>query len=303
MKTKLTLLLHPLFLISLAILLLNDFYFKYEFHNWLTGKLSDFTGLFVFGIFFIAFFPAYKKQVLLATALLFTWWKSPFSDAFIFFLNHYLSIPATRVVDHSDLIALLVLPFTLKIELPTHNPSFLRKTVISCIGLISLFAFCATSLPRQIIYYPYRENEVRWNETFSTKLSEASVLDRLNTGGLNYQKDSVRFYKVTETEDFYYRTRNNTDSSIQWIPVTNNSDSSLYVRKISRAFYTIPEYVLEEDTLLNLEISIYTVNRKKKRTEVKVESFRVRQPGKNSDFNYEKLLRKYKIHFKRLFKE
>jgi TRAP-type mannitol/chloroaromatic compound transport system permease small subunit len=47
MKNKLQLLLHPVFILSLACLLLNDFYWKYEYHNWFTGKLSDLTGLFV----------------------------------------------------------------------------------------------------------------------------------------------------------------------------------------------------------------------------------------------------------------
>ena len=36
------------FLACLGLLLLNDFYLKTEYHNWLTGKLSDVCGLYVF---------------------------------------------------------------------------------------------------------------------------------------------------------------------------------------------------------------------------------------------------------------
>ena len=51
------------FLICLIGLLLNDFYFKAAYPNWLTGKLPDFCGLFVFALFWTAFFPRYKKMV------------------------------------------------------------------------------------------------------------------------------------------------------------------------------------------------------------------------------------------------
>jgi hypothetical protein len=42
---KLNILASPGFVISLLLLLLNDFVFKTQFHNQLTGKLSDFDRL------------------------------------------------------------------------------------------------------------------------------------------------------------------------------------------------------------------------------------------------------------------
>ena len=50
-----------LFLVSIFLLLINDFYLKYEYHNYLTGKLSDFPGLFAFSIFFQLFIPEKNK--------------------------------------------------------------------------------------------------------------------------------------------------------------------------------------------------------------------------------------------------
>ena len=37
----------PGFLVALAVLLANDLWWKAAYDNWLTGKLSDFAGLFV----------------------------------------------------------------------------------------------------------------------------------------------------------------------------------------------------------------------------------------------------------------
>lgn len=46
-KIKATFLLHPVFVISLFVFITNDFYWKYTYANWLTGKLSDVAGLIV----------------------------------------------------------------------------------------------------------------------------------------------------------------------------------------------------------------------------------------------------------------
>lgn len=42
---------NPVFLIALFILILNDWVLKHTFNNTLTGKLSDFAGLFAFAFF------------------------------------------------------------------------------------------------------------------------------------------------------------------------------------------------------------------------------------------------------------
>jgi hypothetical protein len=140
----------PPFLIALFLLLLNDFVLKAVFHNWLTGKLSDFAGLFVFVLFWSALFPRYKKQIFFATALSFVIWKSPLSMPFIeFWSNNFYKID--RVVDYSDLIALIILP--LAYYYSENRRVRIRKdfqTAVIC--LISLFAFCATSKTYSVIY-------------------------------------------------------------------------------------------------------------------------------------------------------
>lgn len=132
------------FLICLFLLLLNDFYLKGAFHNMLTGKLSDFCGLFIFPIFWSVFFPKRKLAVFLLTGLLFVLWKSEYSASFITFFSSAF-FPIQRVVDPTDLLALLVLPlawYSLNIRTLNFNlnPSF--------IAILAFFAFCASSAPR-----------------------------------------------------------------------------------------------------------------------------------------------------------
>ena len=45
---------HPYVLTALILTALNDHYFKYKFNNFLTGKISDFAGLFFFPLLLCA---------------------------------------------------------------------------------------------------------------------------------------------------------------------------------------------------------------------------------------------------------
>ena len=85
--------------------------FKYQFHNWITGKLWDFAGLIVFVLFWQVLFPKRKAVIYLITAILFVIWKSSLSDGFIELWNNHMFYAINRVIDYSDLLALLVLPF------------------------------------------------------------------------------------------------------------------------------------------------------------------------------------------------
>lgn len=131
------------FICSLCILLLNDFILKYSFPNWLTGKLSDFAGLFIFALFWIAFFPKHQLKIIGFTAFAFLWWKSPWSQSFIHTWNNHIYIPIERVVDYSDLIALPVLFFSLKYSNSNYKTFRISPLVII---VFSAFAFGATSV-------------------------------------------------------------------------------------------------------------------------------------------------------------
>ena len=132
------------FLCCLFTLLLNDFMLKDYLHNYFTGKLSDFCGLFVFVIFWSVIFPKARGGVFVATALLFIIWKSQYSQGFIDVWSNSI-FPIDRVEDVSDLMALLVLPLAwIRLNTPV-SVSVIGQWVI---GVITLFSFCATTVPR-----------------------------------------------------------------------------------------------------------------------------------------------------------
>jgi hypothetical protein len=149
MKKENSILLSTGFLIGLFLLLLNDFYLKYTFGNWFTGKLSDVAGLFIFPLFIIALFPRIGKKAFWGTALFFIWWKSPWSQSVIEGWNSLNLFQLNRVVDYSDLLALAILPFAYSYN-SNYKTSF--KVVQLARPLVfatALFSFCSTSMMRE----------------------------------------------------------------------------------------------------------------------------------------------------------
>ena len=98
------------FIVSLCLLLLNDLYLKPNHPSFLTGKLSDFSGVCLIAWVLFALFPRRVYSFGFAIAVLFYWWKSPYSDGLIRLIQKLGAIGFGRVVDYSDLIALLALP-------------------------------------------------------------------------------------------------------------------------------------------------------------------------------------------------
>lgn len=297
------LLLHPLFIVSILLLLLNDFYWKYQFHNWFTGKLSDFAGLFSFSVFVLAILPKHKKEVILSIGLFFIWWKSPSSDSLIQLINDQFSLRVHRTIDYTDLPALAILPAALYIKPPLYSFSVTRPISIYIVGIVSFFSFCATSVaPRQLIYRPYKENEIYFDESFNSSLTESQVLDKLNADRETYKTDSSKYYQVFEPGQFYLRIKKQPDSNSVWIPITLNADTTLFIKKEMPVFYVLPSYILNGDTLYNLEVRIYPSHRKRKSTVITIQSFQTKQPDKYQDFYYGKLRKEYKRYFKKKFK-
>jgi hypothetical protein len=132
------------FLIGLLLLLLNDFVFKSLYGNWLTGKLSDIAGLFIFPLFWSALFPKYKNKFFWITGILFVVWKSIFSQVFIDSWNQWNILTINRVVDYTDLIALFILPVSYAYEQRIERWNVINMNPIFPL-LISAFSFMATS--------------------------------------------------------------------------------------------------------------------------------------------------------------
>ena len=131
----------PAFVLALVLLLLNDYVLKHVYPGFLTGKLSDFAGLFVFAVFWSSILPRRRDTVYLLTAVAFATWKSPFSQPAIDLWNGSIPWHVNRVVDLSDLAALSVLPFAHQYSAVVWRR---RRGTLPIIA-VSAFAFAATS--------------------------------------------------------------------------------------------------------------------------------------------------------------
>jgi hypothetical protein len=173
----------PGFLIGLSLLLLNDFVLKQQFHNAVTGKLSDFAGLFVFSLFWIAVFPRHKRSVCISTALLFVFWKSAYSQFAIAEWNSLAFFGISRTVDYTDLWALVVIPlsyFYSDISAGVH----LSRGFIYAIAIVSLVAFTATQFSHKASFKNEYVFDSSRQELFDRmkRLPRNDVLDSFEEG-------------------------------------------------------------------------------------------------------------------------
>lgn len=136
----------PFFIIGVIVLFINDFYLKQFYGNFITGKLSDVAGLFVFPIFLTYFLPNHKKKIFIITALSFVFWKLPIADYFIDLFNHIFFFKISRTIDYTDYFALLILPFSYQYK-PTKSLFINSNNVIfrNVVLVFSFFCFCSTA--------------------------------------------------------------------------------------------------------------------------------------------------------------
>ena len=252
------LLLHPLFIASILVLLFNDFYLKWEYGNQITGKLSDFAGLFAFGVFAAAIFSRYKTWVLVACGLFFIWWKSPLADPIILFCNSCLGIPVDRTIDNSDYIALAVLPGAYFLK-PIHFPTnFIRTATLWIVGTVAMFSFTATSMIKNLT----DSNRVQVDKTIKTKKSDSTVIALMEKGGLN----PVQIPAIYEREwspNLYVKTNGKVGGSVM-VPI-DSVYTGLY-RKIDYGnCYNIPVMYLNGDSIFNLQFIVSGFGTSRKR--------------------------------------
>ena len=200
------------FIVGLVLLILNDFYLKYEYGNFITGKLSDFAGLLIFPMFVATIIPKLRKSVSIITGIGFVAWKLPLFTPVINVINQMSIIPIHRVVDYSDYMALLVLPlshylinyYELKSIIKIEQIKYFSRFAL--LG-IAFFAFCSTSLgfremPQGTIYI---------GDAYNIKLPKDSVIVAIQRLGYNcdfhkidmHERDSLTYGFIT-----YYQTDN-----------------------------------------------------------------------------------------------
>ena len=164
---------HPLVFLSIIILLINDHIFKVYSPSWLSGKLSDFAGLFFFPILLsailnIVFKPLrwQPRHIALAAFASTAFWffqiktQPFFGNLTETFLSQLLSGPTQIVSDATDLLALVMLWPAWKLRTMIEERGNARSSRYSYLTLcLASIATLATSPPapplevRQLIVY------------------------------------------------------------------------------------------------------------------------------------------------------
>lgn len=258
-----SLLLHPLFITSLLVLILNDQFWKAAYGNWLTGKLSDFAGLAVFYLLASSILPRHRKAIFWGTALFFIWFKSSLSQPFLDLMAASLHITLTRVVDYSDLIALVILPLAYRIK-PVPVP--LSSTKPAFLGLLGMVALYADTPPRYM-QYGYEPDSYSVNGSFKRNMTRDSVIKRFFEKGYMVTKDTGRFFPLMNNRLFL---KIKDSSGERMVPLQDYPDLGVYnfVEPYSNR-YLISSLALGKDTLRNVYFTLdENSNRKKTRTKV-----------------------------------
>lgn len=213
---------HPLFIICVLTLILNDWYFKTTFHNSLTGKLSDFAGLFAFPYLLSVLYPRHSYKIHIGTVLLFVLLKSEFSQPIIDIFNSF-KIPINRTVDFTDNIALVsifISHITLKSEFSLTIKPILKKAFM----VVSSLSFMATTLP------PHTNRKfVNIDKEYEFSFSKRELVSRLNmvqikeVREINKLSGQVDF--DSETNIFHYQGRTDTLAILLDFQKINDQDT------------------------------------------------------------------------------
>jgi hypothetical protein len=177
----------PTYLFALIVLLLNDFVLKSHFAGFVTGKLSDFAGLFAAAVFLLVI--TRRSAVLVALVLCFAFWKSPFSGGVIRIWNSATGFSIGRTVDPTDLIALSVIPLALSFYCAAKARNIARSWCQVLSSLVSLFAFVATSqapTPKQQAAFHAAVAEFTFSEdqpSYTFSLDRRSLYSSFETCG------------------------------------------------------------------------------------------------------------------------
>ncbi len=191
------LILNPIFLTGLLVLVVNDHWLKMQYPGVLTGKLSDFAGLLIFPLFLAYLCPGSAKAMPLMTGLGFIFWKSPASTPLIDWYNTWAPIGITRVVDYTDLVALVMLlpaGYIIRWTERRSEPFVRRRTVAVLLIIPCCLAFMATSLPKRYLQNNHVDGDIDINSYFTIKMTPEQVLQAMEREGFHPVQDTSAGY-------------------------------------------------------------------------------------------------------------
>ena len=296
MKRNKFLLLNYVFVVSIILLFINDHFLKLYFHNWFTGKFSDFLGMIIFPLFLAYIFPKLRTFSVFVSFVLFIFWKSPFSEGFIDFYNQISPIAVARVVDYTDFIAFvfLVIPFLLIKYDALLQPLKIRKISPALVLVPSVFVMKATSPPP---YYRFGSNGLVSFQDYSFRMqkSKAEALDELKNRNILFKKDTLMIIK-----------RNNISSESLIMNGTDlktlEVDKEILKKELERKiqfydYYIIDSLKIGDETLKDIRFELEELSKSK----VKIILKSVVLEERNT--NNKKLQKKFRKIYRELLKK
>jgi hypothetical protein len=199
---------HPLTLLSIAVLLINDHVLKLYFPSWLTGKLSDFAGLFFFpfivaaGLGLLLFRSKIPQRLIgqFAFSIVAVWFlllkTVPVANILTSqFASSLIGSPSQFILDPTDLIALVALLPAWALwnrPKPKTKPKPFAYAALS-IGVIASIASSPPQIILQIVtnLEYYKDGIVYAGDRESYGKNSYPVAISLD-GGLNWDKDFDR---------------------------------------------------------------------------------------------------------------
>ncbi len=245
--TKSHLLVFYFYLLGVICLFLNDRIWKYEYSNWLSGKLSDFIGLLILPIFIGILIPKSKKLIALIIGCLFVLWKMPISNTFINIWNNYMFVHISRTIDYSDFIALIMLfvahQFLRKLEIQKFKNvmhSSIHPIILNIIFIFSCIVLCSTSVQEP----SYPKGDVLIDKSYRVNKTENQILRILEKEGFDISTESAEFYlysgnlvhkKYYQIDTLIINRKNNLDTlyKVNFKVKENNKNSSLTIINFS----------------------------------------------------------------------
>ncbi|RWU05007.1 hypothetical protein [Pedobacter chitinilyticus] len=262
-------LLNFVFLFCLVILLLNDHFFKYQFANALTGKLSDVVGIILLPLLLAFVFPRLKQQAVWISGLLFVFWKLPYSQSLIDFYNQYTFIQTSRIVDLTDLYVLLLLPIPYYLIKRMDDLEILKIKKLHPALLLfpTVFALIATSPPASYYYSRTDGNLDCYRCYLTVKYKQREIVAKL-------REFDIVFDSIAPLDSF----------ALQRVPRLATEDAHVY---------RLNQLVIDNDTLRNLDFTMLSI--KDGRTKISFNGMQVSQ-----DISTPKLKRKLKNYYKKI---
>ncbi|MEM6273342.1 MAG: hypothetical protein AAF998_28295 [Bacteroidota bacterium] len=192
---------HPAFWVALGLLILNDGWLKSALHNGFTGKLSDFAGLFAFAVVARVVFFRRPGAAVAVSGLLFIGWKMPLATPLLEAWNGLGILPLHRVLDPTDLWALLVLPLAARLPPPrARSPRPLAEFAL--LGG-ALLAFVATSYRAEFDYEAVYEFGMPAEELVR-RLNQINREEQLPNLPLSTNHRNANAFDTEEGDRYYY---------------------------------------------------------------------------------------------------